>query len=222
MARLVRRKERQQSHVPADDYFAPQSIKATSPTGGAAGMPWDIFAFTVDLEPILNDALADDESSSLPVCPHESKTQPPLVDQRNRRLFRLRLVPHRRHTGQLHCALFRSYFTQSLALPTPTRLLYRFARSAPELLTWVLSRCVVESIQQRNIAEAEAEGLQLADWFESERKDGLEKGRKAVDAAIEMSGSVWVRPRLDMRGRVWGWSERSQFKVLTPFESIRV
>ncbi len=39
------------AHVPADDYFAPQSIKDTAPAGGVAGMPWDIFAFTVDLDP---------------------------------------------------------------------------------------------------------------------------------------------------------------------------
>ncbi|PWZ03225.1 hypothetical protein BCV70DRAFT_214681 [Testicularia cyperi] len=81
--------------------------------------------------------------------------------------------------------------------PTPSRLLYRFARSAPELLTWVLSRCVVRSVDQRNFAEAESEGLRLASWFEFHHKDLVEKGRAAVDTAIEMSGSIWVRPRLD-------------------------
>jgi hypothetical protein len=75
--------------------------------------------------------------------------------------------------------------------------LYRFARSTPELLAWVLSRCVVESIPQRASVEAELEGLKLADWIEEHRKEMLDKGNNAVHAAIEMSGSVWVRPRLD-------------------------
>ena len=167
IAEMVSKKETS-GHGPTEDYFAPKSVKDTPKSVGVAGMPWDIFAYHVDLEPIL--ALSEDETldgsydSTTPdtsFAPASGRTWP------------------------------------SQPLPTPARLLYRFARSTPELLTWVLSRCIIASVEQRNIAQAEVEALQLADWFQHNRKALLDTGKRAVDTAIELSGSVWVRPRLD-------------------------
>ncbi|KAN0065067.1 hypothetical protein ACQY0O_001562 [Thecaphora frezii] len=88
-------------------------------------------------------------------------------------------------------------------LPTPSRLLYRFARSAPQLLRFVLTRCVTRDTRPRGAA-AEVEGLRLAAWFEKHQPELLEAGRRAVAEAIEMSGSTWVRPRLDEARRSLG------------------
>ncbi|EPQ29744.1 uncharacterized protein PFL1_02963 [Pseudozyma flocculosa PF-1] len=87
--------------------------------------------------------------------------------------------------------------------PTPARLVYRFARSAPELLRFVLTRCVTADVGVRG-TEAEVEGLRLATWLETERGELLKQGQKAVEEAIEMSGSSWVRPRLDEARRSLG------------------
>ncbi|TKY84903.1 hypothetical protein EX895_005983 [Sporisorium graminicola] len=215
MSKLVSRKSRDTAgSVPADDYFAAKSVDGSEVSAGVAGMPWDIFAYHVDLEPILNDTVVEDEPLSS--CPHGGtrQTQPawatttassdasgPNTDEGSSSCCNSCInaatpdSSFAASSGRTSPRLEQS--TLSLALPTPARLLYRFARSAPELLTWVLSRCVVESIEQRNIAEAEAEGLQLAEWVEEHKAELMQVGKQAVDAAIELSGSVWVRPRLD-------------------------
>ncbi|CBQ70630.1 conserved hypothetical protein [Sporisorium reilianum SRZ2] len=185
VGQLVLRK-RAATSGPADDYFAPKRVDGDAAAGvagvaGAAGMPWDLFAFHVDLEPILDAAL--DEPAS---TPHSAWTTPTHT-------------PGASTTSTCTNTPDSSFAAPSPThtLPTPARLLYRLARSAPELLTWILSRCVVASVEQRTVAEAEAEGLLLADWLEASRAELLHVGKRAVDAAIELSGSVWVRPRLD-------------------------
>lgn len=204
MSKLITRKSRATAgSVPAGDYFAPKSVGDSDASAGVAGMLWDIFAYHVDLEPILNDTIVEDDPVA---CSHGSGRHQAAWSSD---------AGANTDDGSSSCnscinaTTPDSSFTPSsgrtspkldhstLALPTPARLLYRFARSAPELLTWILSRCVVESIEQRNIAEAEAEGLQLADWIEAQKGEMLRVGKQAVDAAIELSGSVWVRPRLD-------------------------
>ncbi|GAC97028.1 likely protein kinase [Pseudozyma hubeiensis SY62] len=195
MSKLVTRKERGSTNdTPADDYFAPRRVDDKDKSGGVAGMPWDIFAHHVDLEPILNDTVVEDEPSSSHTrwscdstsiddsyCDsHASAAATPDTS----------IAPSSGRTSP-------KTLLPTDPLPSPSRLLYRFARSEPELLAFVLSRCVVASVSQRNIAEAEAEALQLADWFESNKRDTLDAGKRAVEGAIEMSGSVWVKPRLD-------------------------
>ncbi|SPO21657.1 uncharacterized protein UTRI_01139_B [Ustilago trichophora] len=217
MSRLISRKERDNSSaasIPVEDYFAPKSSAdnaSAAAAAGVAGMPWDIFTYHVDLEPILNDTVADDE----PSIPHETKhpswAETSLDDGSScsgstfsttigGNTPESSVAPSSGRTSPTPKStdhLVTSSNPPILALPTPARLLYRFARSAPELLVFVLTRCVVESVSQRNIAESEHQGLQLADWIEANRAEMLQQGRKAVEAAIEMSGSVWVRPRLD-------------------------
>lgn len=202
ISKLITRKERSSSNGggPTDDYFAPKTIAEDGGgnSNGVAGMPWDIFAYSVDMEAILNDTLADDEST----LPSEAATPSSEAADDSSSCSGSCLGSIASTTTSIAPSSGRTSpsppkVLPSDLLPTPARLLYRFARSAPELLTWVLSRCVVESVQQRGIGEAEREGLQLAEWFEKHRQDGLYKGKTAVNAAIEMSGSVWVRPRLD-------------------------
>ncbi len=247
MSKLISRKERvgavDSGSEPTDDYFAPKTsaVHQDGAGAGVAGMPWDIFAYDVDLEPILNDTVTEDEPSTAlsrtvshdaAVAKEHQQQQPAwaVTDTADdgssvcdsvASSGAATTVTSATSTAGLtpessigpssgRASPFPSTATTKLGLtnnpaepieqevlPTPARLLYRFARSAPELLVWVLSRCVVESVAQRNIAESEQEGLMLADWFEKERKELLEMGKKAVEAAIEMSGSVWVKPRLD-------------------------
>lgn len=189
MSKLVSKKE-----TPSDadgrmkDYFARKSADENQ-ANRVAGMPWDIFAYHVDLEPILNDTL-EDESSPSHTAWSSGCTEDGSYDS-------LTATPDT-SVGASSAHTSASILLDSASsLPTPARLLYRFARSAPELLVWVLSRCVVSSVSQRNIAHAEPEALLLADWLERNRSDMIHLGRTAVDAAIQMSGSVWVRPRLD-------------------------
>lgn len=187
MARLVTRKR--DAHVPADDYFAPQSISKSDRSA------YDIFAYAVDLEPILNDTVGEEDEAAKPSPVSTAASECSSTDDSSCSDAAAVFTPDSSTAPSSGRASPKT--ADGMALPSPTRLLYRFARSAPELLTWVLSRCVVESTHQRAIADAEAEGAALAEWFEQERADMLAKGRTAVDAAIEMSGSVWVKPRLD-------------------------
>ena len=207
MGKLVTRKERDSLGGGGEDYFAPKSGGEGS-SAGVAGMPWDIFGYTVDLEPILNDTIAEDEASTFPrhtawseanldeSCSSSSSATVGSTPESSVAPSSGRASPKTFGVGP-PADLSMSSAQLTAALPTPARLLYRFARSAPELLVWVLSRCVVPNVAQRSIGEAEPEGLRLADWLEAERGDMLQLGAKAVAAAIEMSGSVWVRPRLD-------------------------
>ena len=206
MSKLITRKSRASAgNVPADDYFAPKSTTDNDPSAGVAGMPWDIFSFTVDLEPILNDTVAEEEHvTSQEAAAKQSQSQwaEANLDDTSScsdscTSTTTGATPESSVAPSSGRASPKTASDPDMQLPTPARLLYRFARSAPELLVWVLSRCVVESVAQRNIAEAEHEGLMLADWYEKEQGEMLDKGKKAVEAAIEMSGSVWVRPRLD-------------------------
>jgi hypothetical protein len=83
------------------------------------------------------------------------------------------------------------------ALMTPARLLLPFALSAPRLLKYVLASCLVLSPSARGV-EAELEGLRLAADLQKERGGDLMRlGTKAVRTAIELSGSEWVRPKLE-------------------------
>jgi serine/threonine protein kinase len=85
--------------------------------------------------------------------------------------------------------------------PSPARLLEAFARQAPSLCAYVLARCLSELPEERG-ADAEAEGLALVRDFERERDElgehsALAQGERAVHVAIELSGSAWVRPKLE-------------------------
>lgn len=85
--------------------------------------------------------------------------------------------------------------------PSPHRLLSRFAREAPDLLRLVLARCISDLPEERSI-EAELECLRFVEALESEEsKRGagstLGVARRAVKVAIDLSGSAWVRPKLD-------------------------
>lgn len=222
MKKLISRKERASSSTagsgPGDDYFAPKSTANAGGGSGVAGMPWDIFAYHLDLEAILNDTVVEDEPALSRSCSHDAPHRPSWAsndaDDASSSCCDSCIGSTPSSSGFTAAATPESSVGPSSGraspktgsdaellsaqpLPTPARLLYRFARSAPELLVWVLTRCVVESVEQRSIAEAEHEGLQLAEWIEKEHQAMLEKGKAAVNAAIEMSGSVWVRPRLD-------------------------
>lgn len=216
ISRLVTRKSRAGTGAGAAnaggaDYFAAHA-GSDAASVGVAGMPWDAFAYSVDLEPLLNDALAEPEPSPA-LCSHDGGHSAWGVGESGAddassccgscvgsgSSSAAAAATPESSVGSVGPSSGRtSPKVDAVAgLPSPARLLYRFARSTPELLAWVLSRCVVESIPQRASVEAELEGLKLADWIEEHRKEMLEKGNNAVHAAIEMSGSVWVRPRLD-------------------------
>jgi hypothetical protein len=85
--------------------------------------------------------------------------------------------------------------------PSPKRLLSRFAREAPQLLKLVIARCITELPEERS-TEAEVECMQFADALEHEQKElgeesTLSIGARAVRTAIELSGSAWVKPKLE-------------------------
>lgn len=93
------------------------------------------------------------------------------------------------------------------SLPTPQRLLLPFARQAPHLLKFVLASCLSLDTKDRG-ADAELDGLDLAREIEKERGgETLRVGRKAVETAIRLSGSEWVRPKLDDARRSLGLGE---------------
>lgn len=75
-------------------------------------------------------------------------------------------------------------------------LLVRFKEEAPELLSFVLLRCLSDDPAERGL-EAEQEGLQLADDLERNEPSTFQTGLAAVRKAIELSGSEWVRPKLE-------------------------
>jgi hypothetical protein len=92
--------------------------------------------------------------------------------------------------------------------PTPQRLLRRFAREAPDLLKLVIARCITELPEERSV-EAETECLRFADLLDEEQreigdKSRLSIGHRAVKTSIDLSGSSWVRPKLDEARRNLG------------------
>lgn len=85
--------------------------------------------------------------------------------------------------------------------PSPVRLLSAFARSAPALLRFVIARCLSDLPEERG-AEAEREGLHIVRGLEREREalgedSTLAMGERAVRTAIDLSGSAWVKPKLE-------------------------
>lgn len=89
--------------------------------------------------------------------------------------------------------------------PSPKRLLERFARDAPQLCKLVIARCISDRPEERGV-EAEADCLAFATALErgqitcadlEEHEKLLEVGEKAVRTAIDLSGSAWVRPKLE-------------------------
>ncbi|KAL9931947.1 hypothetical protein V8E36_009262 [Tilletia maclaganii] len=95
------------------------------------------------------------------------------------------------------------------------RILKRFEQEAPKLMRFVLARCITPNPAERGW-EAEAEGLALAEELETERvsvggEGGgesvpiMEIAQEAVRKAIEMSGSMWVRPKLEEARRSLGF-----------------
>jgi len=85
--------------------------------------------------------------------------------------------------------------------PSPKRILERFAREAPQLLKLVIARCITELPEERSV-EAEVECIKFVDALEEEQKKLGERstlgiGLRAVMTAIDLSGSAWVRPKLD-------------------------
>jgi len=89
-------------------------------------------------------------------------------------------------------------------LPTPRALLLPFAERAPRLLRYVLASCLVLSPSARSI-EAEVEGLKLARELEQEKGgETMQIAQRAVRQAIELSGSEWVRPKLEEARRSLG------------------
>lgn len=81
--------------------------------------------------------------------------------------------------------------------PSPQRVLFCFAQSAPSLLRYVLASCLTLDPANRSI-EAEYEGLRLAAEIEAENGgETMLIAQRAVQGAIQLSGSEWVRPKLD-------------------------
>ncbi|WFD02209.1 hypothetical protein MOBT1_000890 [Malassezia obtusa] len=80
-------------------------------------------------------------------------------------------------------------------LPHPARLLRRFAHEAPRLLQYLLRYAVAPTPAERN----ERKGLELAEEMLTDPRNAplWEKVKTALDASIAMSGSTWVRPKLD-------------------------
>ena len=172
-------------------------IRGRQPNGETASMP--PAAFDIDFDPIFADATGYETGS--PAAPEYTG-----VGDQARDFCDAASTGSGRTNGgdssgtsSILCDSTTTTISTGSAteLPTPAHLLYRFARSAPELLNFVLTRCVVGDPSLRG-PDAEVEGMRLATWFEEPaRAELLEVGRKAVDQAIELSGSVWVRPRLD-------------------------
>lgn len=84
--------------------------------------------------------------------------------------------------------------------PSPKRLLKRFATEAPDLLKLVIARCISDLPEERSI-EAEMDCLRFADSLDPRL---IEIGQRAVMTAIELSGSAWVRPKLEEARRGLG------------------
>ena len=77
----------------------------------------------------------------------------------------------------------------------PARVLRMFACRAPKLLQYVLAHCVAPSPYERN----ERFGVELAhELLHDPANAGMwETVKKALDTSIELSGSSWVRPKLN-------------------------
>lgn len=84
--------------------------------------------------------------------------------------------------------------------PSPKRLLRKFAKEAPDLLKLVIARCISDLPEERSI-EAEMDCLRFADSLDPKL---MEIGHQAVMTAIELSGSAWVRPKLEEARRGLG------------------
>lgn len=89
-------------------------------------------------------------------------------------------------------------------LPTPQRILLPFAKQAPHLLEYVLASCLTLRVSERG-PDAELDGLELATKIENEQGgETIRVAKKAVETAIRLSGSEWVRPKLDEARRSLG------------------
>ncbi|PKI82487.1 hypothetical protein MVES_003664 [Malassezia vespertilionis] len=77
----------------------------------------------------------------------------------------------------------------------PARLLRRFARTAPCLLQYLLAYSVAPTPAER----CEYKGMQLAKSMrdDSANADLWRLAKRALSVSIDMSGSAWVRPKLD-------------------------
>ncbi|UZJ54143.1 hypothetical protein CBS101457_003463 [Exobasidium rhododendri] len=95
--------------------------------------------------------------------------------------------------------------------PSPKRLLSKFARDAPQLLKLVIARCITELPEERSV-EAEVDCIKFVDALEEEQRKLGEKsmlgiGNRAVMTAIDLSGSAWVRPKLEDARKSLGLGE---------------
>ena len=75
-----------------------------------------------------------------------------------------------------------------------------FALRAPKLLQYILAHCVAPSPDDRN----ERLGVALAEEMLNDpaNADMWETVEKTVAHSIELSGSSWVRPKLDEARRI--------------------
>lgn len=82
----------------------------------------------------------------------------------------------------------------------PARILRMFALRAPKLLQYVLAHCVAPSPDERD----ERLGVALADEMLNDpaNADMWETVEKTVTQSIGLSGSSWVRPKLDEARRI--------------------
>lgn len=82
----------------------------------------------------------------------------------------------------------------------PARILRMFALRAPKLLQYILAHCVAPSPDDRN----ERLGVALAEEMLNDpaNADMWETVEKTVAHSIELSGSSWVRPKLDEARRI--------------------
>ncbi|PWN41236.1 hypothetical protein IE81DRAFT_324730 [Ceraceosorus guamensis] len=95
--------------------------------------------------------------------------------------------------------------------PSPVRLLRAFATQAPAMCQFVLARCLSELPEERG-ADAEAEGLEMVRELERQRdeigdRSILATGERAVRTAIDLSGSAWVKPKLEAARQSLGLGE---------------
>ncbi|CEH12171.1 serine threonine-protein kinase-like domain-containing protein [Ceraceosorus bombacis] len=95
--------------------------------------------------------------------------------------------------------------------PSPVRLLRAFATQAPGMCQFVLARCLSELPEERG-ADAEAEGLEMVRELERQRdeigdRSILATGERAVRTAIDLSGSAWVKPKLEAARQSLGLGE---------------
>lgn len=82
----------------------------------------------------------------------------------------------------------------------PARVLRLFAQKGPLLLQYVLAHSVTPSPAERN----EQLGVELAEQLlQAPENEALwQTVAKALGTSIELSGSSWVRPKLDEARRI--------------------